>query len=445
MFIRNVKMAVILLCMISPFAAPAGVFAQTTVSQQLEDQKTQLERQLADIEKQIAEYEQQLTGIQSQKNTLANKIKQLKTQSAALALKIKQTGIEIEKTAGEIRKTQSSIDQNNEKIASLKDKIGALIRTTYEQDRRSLTDVVFSQTSFSGMFSEIRNIEILNQGLADILNQIKARTVILRDTRQQLADKKEEQQSFAAIIKLQNQQLAGSIADENSLLKKTKGKESEYQAALKDTKKKAAEIRGRIYDLFNVGKQITFGEAVQIAQWASAHSGVRAAFLLAILTQESNLGKNVGTCNRAGDPASKGWRVIMKPTRDQEPFKEITRELGLNPDITPVSCPMRDSKGNQMGWGGAMGPAQFIPSTWMGYKDKVAALTGKPADPWDIRDAFLASGLKLKEGGAGTQDGEWAAAMRYFSGSTNLKYRFYGDNVAVLAAQYQNDINDLNK
>jgi len=34
-----------------------------------------------------------------------------------------------------------------------------------------------------------------------------------------------------------------------------------------------------------------------------------------------------------------------------------------------------------------MGPAQFIPSTWMGYKDKVAALTGKnPPNPWDIRD-----------------------------------------------------------
>ena len=31
---------------------------------------------------------------------------------------------------------------------------------------------------------------------------------------------------------------------------------------------------------------------------------MRPAFLLAILTQESDLGKNVGTCNRAGDPPS---------------------------------------------------------------------------------------------------------------------------------------------
>jgi membrane-bound lytic murein transglycosylase B len=119
----------------------------------------------------------------------------------------------------------------------------------------------------------------------------------------------------------------------------------------------------------------------------------------------------------------------------------------MDADITPVSCPMRDSKGNQVGWGGAMGPAQFIPSTWMGYKDKIAALTGKnPANPWDIRDAFAAAAIKLTAGGAdGTYQGNWNAAMRYFSGSTNVKYRFYGDNVMQTAAKYQNDISDLSK
>ena len=41
--------------------------------------------------------------------------------------------------------------------------------------------------------------------------------------------------------------------------------------------------------------------------------------------------------------------------------------------------------------------------------------------------------------------GEWAAAMRYFSGSLNLKFRFYGDNVVKLAEQYQEDIDDLKR
>ncbi|MCX6741179.1 MAG: hypothetical protein NTY61_02150, partial [Candidatus Parcubacteria bacterium] len=161
--------------------------------------------------------------------------------------------------------------------------------------------------------------------------------------------------------------------------------------------------------------------------------------------QESNLGKNVGTCNRVGDPPTKSWKVIMKPKRDQEPFKQITSELGLNIDTTPVSCPMRDKNGNQIGWGGAMGPAQFIPSTWVGYRDKITAVTGKTANPWDIRDAFLAASLKLAAGGATTVAGEWAAAMRYFSGSTNSKYSFYGDSVVAQTAKYQSDIETLGR
>jgi len=30
----------------------------------------------------------------------------------------------------------------------------------------------------------------------------------------------------------------------------------------------------------------------------------------------------------------------MKPDRDQNPFLQITQKLGMDPDSTPVSCPM---------------------------------------------------------------------------------------------------------
>ena len=97
------------------------------------------------------------------------------------------------------------------------------------------------------------------------------------------------------------------------------------------------------------------------------------------------------------------------------------------------------------GWGGAMGPAQFIPSTWAAYRDRISAITGKTDDPWDIKDAFLAAGLYLSDYGAAkrTEDGEWKAAMIYFSGSTNVRYRFYGDQALATAKQYEQDIQAL--
>ena len=94
-----------------------------------------------------------------------------------------------------------------------------------------------------------------------------------------------------------------------------------------------------------------------------------------------------------------------------------------------------------------MGPADFIPSTWLLYKNQIERITGKPADPWDISDAFLAAGLYLSDSGATskTRDGEWKAAMIYFSGSANSSYTWYADGALKIADKLETDIIDLEK
>jgi len=422
-----------------------SVFAVDDPSlQQAQDEKTQLEQQLQDIESQIAQYQQELNGIKGEKNTLQNKIKQLQNQQTAINLQIKATNLQIKKLGSQLNATELAIDENTAKIQRLRQQMAQFIREINEYDNYPVLYAILTNDNLSDIFDEMERYFQMSNGLNDLFKQVAEVKNQLNQQAETLAQQQEDAQGLLAIKTLAQQQLSGSVNEQNTLLQQTKGKEANYQSILSGAQKRAAEIKGRLYQLLDIPTQVTFGEAVSIAQWASGQTGVRAAFLLAILTQESNLGKNVGTCNRPNDPPSKSWRVIMKPGRDQEPFVQIATELGLNPDVTPVSCPMHDSRGRQVGWGGAMGPAQFIPSTWMGYRDRITAITGRPANPWDIRDAFLAAAIKLKAGGAGTVSGEWAAAMRYFSGSTNLKYRFYGDNVVAIANQYQNDIESLN-
>ena len=90
-----------------------------------------------------------------------------------------------------------------------------------------------------------------------------------------------------------------------------------------------------------------------------------------------------------------------------------------------------------------MGPAQFIPSTWSLYKEKIRAITGQIADPWEIKDSFLAAGIYLKDLGAVTN--EFKAAMKYFSGSswTWWEEQNYGRPVMDRAEQYQEEIDLL--
>lgn len=135
---------------------------------------------------------------------------------------------------------------------------------------------------------------------------------------------------------------------------------------------------------------------------------------------------------------------VMKPSRDIAPFLKITGDLGKDPYNTPVSCRI-PSVG---GYGGAMGPAQFIPSTWVLYKERLAGLLGKAADPWNIRDSFLAAASYLSDYGATskTRDGEWQAAMIYFSGSTkNKSFSWYANNVLSIADGFEKDIAVIEK
>ncbi len=429
-----------LLLAVAVFAATfSPVHAQTSP-----EEKAQLQQQLDAIERQINQYQQELKQVQGQKNTLQNKVNQLKKQQATLNLQMQATTLQLTDIRSKLTETQAAIDQSVAKQQQLKDQIKRLITTMYQQQGDySLLYLLISQDNLSDILLQLQSYSQISDSLNQLLALTRKTEAQLTEDRGKLLDQQDESNNLLAIQNLQQGQLAGNVNQQNSILQQTKGKEANYQAVISDTQKQAAAIRNRLYQLLGVSTQITFGQAVQIATWASQQTGVRVAFLLAILTQESNLGKNVGTCNRPGDPPTKSYKVVMKPTRDIQPFLQITADLGMDPEVTPVSCPMKNRDGSFNGWGGAMGPAQFIPSTWMGYKDQVAAVTGKVANPWDIRDAFLASAIKLKAGGAGTVEGEWAAAMRYFSGGTNPKYRFYGDNVVVTANRYQADIDNL--
>jgi hypothetical protein len=167
------------------------------------------------------------------------------------------------------------------------------------------------------------------------------------------------------------------------------------------------------------------------------------------------------------------WTTDMHPTRDQPVFKVIMATLGLDPNSVKVSA------APSYGYGGAMGPGQFIPSTWACYagyintttgacgkgtdgtyagpwaydaaKDRIAKLAGHPStpsNPYNNLDAFTATAMLMADNGATAQTyaSEHLAALRYFAGwgnANNPAYSFYGDDVMGFASQFQSDIDTL--
>jgi membrane-bound lytic murein transglycosylase B len=175
--------------------------------------------------------------------------------------------------------------------------------------------------------------------------------------------------------------------------------------------------------------------------------GVDPAFLLAIMTQESNLGANVGQCYLTNPDTGAGigkntgavFSNVMHPTRDVPVFLSITNDLQFNAFQTAVSCPIAGIKG----YGGAMGPAQFIPSTWQIFADRLKAILSYEANPWSPRDAFMASGMYLSDLGAvgtSTSAQNKAACKYYGSGGSTCSY---SRSVMALKAKIQANIDLL--
>jgi membrane-bound lytic murein transglycosylase B len=412
-----------------------------------DDEVSGLQGELSDIEKKIAEDQAAIKALAGEAKTLTNRIALLRKQKALLAHQMEATQEGLDDVTTRLNDTEVAIKENETRQEVLQVQISGLINEIRKADDRS---PLYAFLTSANLFEALDTMQVYTQltgGLHTEVDTLQKNAQLLKTQKDDLLIAEEEARSLAEIHKLQETALEENTSAQTLLLAETKEEEAAGQSILSDHKAAAAAIRQRLYALLGTGSQsVTFGQAVKTADWVSQVTGIEPAFLLSVLSQESALGANVGTCNRVGDPPSKNWKVVMKPERDQEPFLAITDALGKSPEGTPVSCPMHDKAGNQIGWGGAMGPAQFIPSTWIGYAGKVTAITGVPSNPWDIRDAFIAAALKLTADGAdGTDDGNWRAAMRYFSGSTDTRFRFYGDQVLSRAKQYEADIEELSQ
>lgn len=429
------------------------IYAQTTPDTSIQDQRAALEAELAQLQIEIAQKEAVLKQRQQQTGSLKKDVSVLTSQIATAQLKIRQKTIAINNLSQEIKAKAGAIVDLQSEINRSHDSLAELIKHTNELDQKGAAYVLLSAQSVTDFYRDLDDFLSVKQSLYASVNKIKEIKSATEVQKTQLQSKQSQEEDAKNAINSQKKIVEQSEAEKKQLLSISQNKEKEYQAVLAERQKRVGEIKSALFKFAGGSKAIPFGDAYEYAKAASAATGVRAAFILGILKQESNFGANVGTCNRAGDPASKGYRNVMpgpiqkaagKSSRDDQTiFLEITTELGLDPETTPVSCPAGG------GWGGGMGPTQFIPTTWKSIADRVASALGvTTANPWNPRDAIMATGIYLKDrGGVGSEANERNAACRYYSGRScdgkKPANSFYGNSVMALSRDFQSDIDYL--
>ena len=397
-----------------------------------ESEKTLLQSQLKEVQEQISSYQQNIEEAQQAQKSLKNEIVILDAAAQKQKLQLKEIELSLREVEVDLSEKQKEITSLESRLKEKRLLLQLSVRQLQEYDSVNWVSVLFSGESLSDFFSQVRYVKSIQADINDFIANIDSLRGSLESERENLEDEKADITRLKNLSSLQKASFEQKQKEKTTLLAKTKGEEKLYTASIKKSQKDIAMIRQQIFSLESVGVSMSFEEAIQKAKFAGEKTGVRPAFLLAIFQVESRLGTYVG---------GGSWRKDMKQA-ERPLFLKITTALGLDPDTMPVS------KKPWYGWGGAMGPAQFIPSTWLSYADQVAALTGhNPPSPWNIEDAFIASGLKLVSNGAGghTYLGERTAASKYIAGGNYKKSvgQAYANNVMDWAEHYQSQIDIL--
>ncbi|MFA7191729.1 MAG: lytic murein transglycosylase [Candidatus Paceibacterota bacterium] len=413
--------------------------------------RAKLEAELANLEKDIAAKQKQLDKQKGKSATLSGDIKLLTSQIAKSKKEIQAKNLTIQKLGGEIVQKNKKIQTLTEKIESEKQTLAQLVRKSREIDDKSVVSFVLSGESISDVYGEFDKFMALSDSIGDSVGLIRHARNETESEKKNLEIQKDKQLDVKVELENTKKKVEQNEKDKKQLLSISKNKEAEYQKVLAEKAKRKNEILTALFGLRDTGA-IPFSKALEYANLASEKTGVRAAFVLGILTQESNLGTDQGSCyvtdiNTGTGVSSRSGKIfknVMKPTRDVKPFFEITASVGRDPYKTLISCPI-----GGFGYGGAMGPAQFIPSTWMMLKSRIGKALGIPnPDPWFARDAFMASAMYLADLGAnkGGYTAERNAACKYYSGrSCGLVTgnTSYGNSVMTKTAKIQSNIDLL--
>lgn len=437
--------------------AVSFVTAQTACTNVIEGKsRSQLEQELEACNKEIEEWTKTLNETKATSASYARDVAVLTAKINAAQANIKGKNIAINNLSKDIAVKQNKITELDSRLEKGKRSVADILRKTNEIDSYSLAEAVLGGKEFSEFFVDIDSYASTQKALEALFDELKGTKKLTEAEKAALNKKKQAEAEAKAALEAAKKEVEVANNEKKNLLAISKNQEKNYEQVLADRQAKASAIRNALFPLRDAGA-IPFGTALQYAQDASKKTGVNPALILAILQQESNLGANVGSCiitdlNSGQSKSVNSGNVFsngIHPTRDLPVLQSLLPALGRDPLSTKVSCPVSST----FGYGGAMGPAQFIPSTWQLMVSSVSKATGKTTpDPWNPADAIMAMGLFLEDIMGTTGDSftdQRTAACRYYSGQACYpngrvgKGLSYGNQVMNRVSSIQKDIDVL--
>ncbi len=225
---------------------PVSVNAQTD-SERIEDLKNQielLEAQADQYRNGIASERAKAASLQQEINVIKKEIQSLETQIVLTDKKIGKTELEITGVSNNISSTEININRQKESI-------GRLLLFLNQRDSENLIALLMKNDSFSEFFRQEQYAENISTQLVSLIGELK-------QVKEKLADDRADLEQYQGQLEQLNQEreakkvsLAGVKSGRDTLLKRTKGQEAEYQRMLAEVEKKKTEFFTELQQLEN--------------------------------------------------------------------------------------------------------------------------------------------------------------------------------------------------
>lgn len=384
------------------------------------------------IEEKIEAIEDKINVEQKKERKISDEITTIDTRVDVINLQIEKTQEVVEDLDSQIKEKAERVEILNQDLKKQKELLAEYLRSIDETYGEQQLFLMENGGNWDDFFQTVDTLEKIQDDLRKVYEQVEGVKNEILTEQEALQETRGEHNQ---VVLMQEDQRV-TLESEQNRKEKLLAMTQKGITTLTETKE---DLRTQLNALQSLGTAINLEEAIETAEYASSKTGVRAAYLLGVLRVESNLGQNVGGGR---------YKTDMNPSQHAT-FEKICKDLGLKAKDMPVSkrvCYNKKSKDGCGGWGGAMGPAQFMPSTWIGYKDKVAKVTGhNPPNPWNLKDAMVAMGLKLSAVSgvtAGKASAERQAAAMYLAGGAWKSYSWYGDRVMYYADGFEKYMKD---
>ncbi len=202
-----------------------------TVDELNEQIKTK-QAQLEDLKKQIDTYRDAIAEKQSQASSLKKQLTILDDKIAQAELDIKTKELALNTVTLQIQVVTLDISRHEQSIADKSAKIAEILRQLYQNDRKSLLEIVALNSSFGKYFDQLSYLEELQRNLQQQTNQLQTTKTELELQQQSLALYKADLLKAKNDLEEARGLLGSELNTKQYILTQTRQSESRYQNLL---------------------------------------------------------------------------------------------------------------------------------------------------------------------------------------------------------------------